>query len=148
MEVLNLGEIEGESRRIAAEHAAWIHNAAMSGKRHYAFLSGGETTVRVSNPSGHGGRNTEYLLAMGAALGAINTVHAIACDTDGIDGTEDNAGAIWTADSLQRASLLGLDINQLLDNNNAYEFFRAMNDLVVTGPTRTNVNDFRLIMID
>jgi hydroxypyruvate reductase len=114
--------------------------------RPFALLSGGETTVALGSSSGRGGRNTEYLLALGIALGDLEHVHALACDTDGIDGTEDNAGALWTPHSLARARGPGLDVNAHLDRHDAYEFFHALGDLVTTGPTRTNVNDFRLVL--
>lgn len=145
--VVNLGEVEGVSRAVARIHARLIDELAKTAPRPCALLSGGETTVIVKDSSGRGGRNTEYLLAMGLALQDPQTVWAIACDTDGIDGTQDNAGALWTPDTLQRANALGLDARQHLEAHNAYGFFQALDDLVVTGPTRTNVNDFRLVMI-
>lgn len=111
------------------------------------LLSGGETTVTVRG-TGRGGRNAEFLLALGVALNGTPGVHAIACDTDGIDGSEDNAGALLAPDSLARAEALGLRPRQRLDNNDGYGCFQALGDLVVTGPTRTNVNDFRAILID
>ena len=111
------------------------------------LLSGGETTVTVGAAGGRGGRNTEYLLALALALDGDRRVHAIACDTDGIDGTEDNAGAIIAPDTLARAATLGLDARAMLDAHDAYGFFHALGDLVVTGPTRTNVNDFRAILL-
>ena len=97
--------------------------------------------------SGRGGRNAEFLLALALALDGRAHIHAIACDTDGIDGTEDNAGAIMAPDTLARAAAAGLDARAFLADNNAYGFFSALGDLVVTGPTRTNVNDFRAILI-
>jgi hydroxypyruvate reductase len=112
------------------------------------IVSGGETTVRVVNPKGRGGRNLEYLLGLALALDGAPRIYAIACDTDGIDGTEDNAGAIVTPDTLARAAAAGLDARAMLDANNAYGFFAALGDLVVTGPTRTNVNDLRAILIE
>ena len=96
---------------------------------------------------GRGGPNTEYLLALAIALDGAPDIHAIACDTDGIDGSEDNAGAIVTPDTLARAAATGLDPAAYLVNNDAYSFFEALGDLVVTGPTRTNVNDFRAIVV-
>ncbi len=101
----------------------------------------------VRNPDGRGGRNTEYLLSLAVALGGHRRIHAIACDTDGIDGTEDNAGAIATPDTLARAAAAGLDPAAMLEANDAYRLFQALGDLVVTGPTRTNVNDFRAVLI-
>jgi hydroxypyruvate reductase len=106
------------------------------------LISGGETTVTVRG-TGRGGRNAEFLLALGVALDGLAGVHAIACDTDGIDGTEDNAGAVLSPDSLRR----GLDGRAFLDNNDGYGFFAGLGDLVVTGPTLTNVNDFRAVLI-
>jgi glycerate 2-kinase len=110
------------------------------------ILSGGETSVSVRG-QGRGGRNAEFLLALGLALDGMPGVHAIAGDTDGIDGSEDNAGAILGPDSLAGADALGLDPRALLADNDAYRFFADLGDLVVTGPTRTNVNDFRAILI-
>jgi len=97
--------------------------------------------------SGRGGRNAEYALALAVALGAHPAVSAIACDTDGIDGTEANAGAIVVPGTLARARAAGLDAARMLADNNAYEFFDELGDLVVTGPTRTNVNDFRAVLV-
>jgi hydroxypyruvate reductase len=97
--------------------------------------------------SGRGGRNSEYALALAIALAGAPAISAIACDTDGIDGSEDNAGAIITADTLARARSLGLDPQSSLDNNDAYGFFEKIGTLVTTGPTLTNVNDFRAIAI-
>lgn len=148
MRVVNLGEAEGESSSVAHAHAELIRQALQTESRPFALLSGGETTVTVRNENGRGGRNTEYLLALGLALHDLNGVWAIACDTDGIDGTEDNAGAIWTPDTLARASANGLDAPGYLQANNAHGFFSALGDLVMTGPTRTNVNDFRLVLVD
>jgi hydroxypyruvate reductase len=110
------------------------------------LLSGGETTVTVRG-IGRGGRNVEFLLALGIALGERDNVFAIAGDTDGVDGMEPVAGAIWRPDSLARAAALGLDPQRLLDDNDAHTFFAALGDTVVTGPTRTNVNDFRAILV-
>jgi glycerate 2-kinase len=98
--------------------------------------------------SGRGGRNSEYLLALAIALDGHPGIHAIACDTDGIDGSEDNAGAVITPDTLARAHAAGLDARAYLDNNDAYGFFEALGDLVISGPTLTNVNDFRAILVE
>lgn len=144
--VINLGEIEGNATCVARHHADMIARILANSPKPFALLSGGETTVKVNNPAGRGGRNTEYLLALGLALPAHLPIWALACDTDGIDGTEDNAGAIWTPDSIARATPAGLDGVCLLENNLAYDFFTALGDLVITGPTCTNVNDFRLIL--
>jgi hydroxypyruvate reductase len=110
------------------------------------LISGGETTVTVRG-AGRGGRNGEFLLALAIALGGARGVHAIACDTDGVDGSGDNAGAVLGDDTLARAAALGLDPEAYLADNDSYGFFAALGDLVTTGPTRTNVNDFRAILI-
>jgi glycerate 2-kinase len=147
IQVINLGEIEGESSSVANDHATRLRQRLAAAVPPVALLSGGETTVTVRNASGRGGRNTEYLLALGLALHDLHNMWAIACDTDGIDGTEDNAGAIWTPDTLTRAKDAGLDAAVYLEANNAYGFFSALGDLIITGPTRTNVNDFRLVLV-
>ncbi|MFP6740525.1 MAG: glycerate kinase [Alphaproteobacteria bacterium] len=136
--------LEGEARDLAANHADLARQAADASPR--VILSGGETTVTMTG-SGRGGRNSEYLLALAIALDGLRGVHAIACDTDGIDGSEDNAGAIITPDTLARANAAGLDAQAYLDNNDAYGFFETLGDLVISGPTLTNVNDFRAILI-
>ena len=110
------------------------------------LLSGGETTVTIRG-NGRGGRNAEFLLALTLALGGEKYVYALAGDTDGVDGTEDNAGAITTPESLARAEALGLSAKAALAANDGYSFFSALGDLVKTGPTLTNVNDFRAILI-
>ena len=110
------------------------------------LISGGETTVTVAG-TGRGGRNTEFLLGLAIALDGLPHTYALAIDTDGIDGSEDNAGAIITPDSLQRAEKAGLAAPAFLAANNAYDFFSGLNDLVMTGPTLTNVNDLRLILV-
>ena len=111
------------------------------------LLSGGECTVTVRSAGGRGGRCGEFLLALGLELAGTADVHAIAADTDGIDGSEDNAGALLSPDSLARAHAQGLDPRKLLAANDSYGVFSALGDLVVTGPTRTNVNDYRAILI-
>ncbi len=138
-------DLEGEARLVAAEHADLARQLALTGRR-AVLLSGGETNVTVAGP-GRGGRNCEYLLALALALDGHPGIHALAADTDGIDGSEDNAGAIIAPDTLERARLLGLDPANMLIKNDSYSLFAALGDLVVTGPTRTNVNDFRAIMI-
>ncbi|CAA7611460.1 putative hydroxypyruvate reductase [Magnetospirillum sp. LM-5] len=147
---LVLGDsIEGEAREVAKVMAGIALSARRNGQplaAPLAILSGGETTVSVRG-TGRGGRNAEFLLALALALDGAPDIHAIACDTDGIDGSEDNAGAILAPDSLSRARTLGVDPAARLEDNDAYGFFAALNDLVVTGPTRTNVNDFRAILI-
>jgi hydroxypyruvate reductase len=137
--------IEGEAREVARAHAQLALGHLRDGKP-CALISGGETTVTVKG-KGRGGRNAEYLLALALALDANPHISALACDTDGIDGTEDNAGAIILPDTLARAKALGLDPAAMLADNDAYGLFQALGDLVVTGPTRTNVNDFRAILI-
>lgn len=146
--------IEGEAREVARVHAAialQIQSARFRvGDRMVkppaVLLSGGETTVTISG-SGRGGRNVEFLLALGVALDGVRGISAIACDTDGIDGTEDNAGAILYPDSLARAAALGIPAKAALADNDGYGFFAALGDLVMTGPTLTNVNDFRAILV-
>ncbi|MEW8267197.1 MAG: glycerate kinase [Candidatus Thiodiazotropha sp.] len=142
--------IEGESRDVASVHAGIALQIATHGQPAEApcvLLSGGETTVTVKG-SGRGGRDAEFLLALAVALDSHPRIHAIACDTDGIDGTEDNAGALLDPESLGRAEQLGLKAVDMLNDNNGYHFFARLDDLVITGPTRTNVNDFRAILID
>lgn len=141
--------IEGEARDVALVHAA-IARQAQAHAQPIAppcvLISGGETTVTVRG-SGRGGRNAEFLLALAVALDGQPGIHALAADTDGIDGTEDNAGALLNPDSLARAAAAGVDAKARLADNDGYEFFSALGDLIVTGPTRTNVNDFRAILI-
>jgi hydroxypyruvate reductase len=148
---LVLGDrIEGEAReaaRVLGGIALSCADAGIPLAGPCVLLSGGETTVTVRG-NGRGGRNTEFLLALAIALRSHPRIHAIACDTDGIDGSEDNAGAIMTADTLSRARGVGLSPLATLDDNDAYGFFSALGDLVVTGPTRTNINDFRAILIE
>ena len=142
--------LEGEARTVAVSHAALAQGVIEHGsplRPPCVILSGGETSVTVRG-TGRGGRNAEYLLALAVALKGAPGVHAIACDTDGIDGTEDDAGAIIGPDTLARAAALGLDPAAALANNESYAFFEALGDLVITGPTRTNVNDFRAILIE
>lgn len=109
------------------------------------MLSGGETTVTIKG-KGRGGRNTEYLLAAMIAADGRQDIYGIACDTDGIDGSEDNAGAFFTPDTIDKATALGLKPAEFLENNDAYSFFEAVGTLVVT-PTCTNVNDFRALLV-
>lgn len=142
--------IEGEARDVALVHAGIARQVRLHGQPTQApavLLSGGETTVTVRG-KGRGGRNAEFLLALAVALDGEPGIHAVACDTDGIDGTEDNAGAVLHSDSLVRASALGLDPRRALADNDGYGFFAALGDLIITGPTRTNVNDFRAILIE
>jgi glycerate 2-kinase len=136
-----LDSITGEAREAAHLHALEAHTLEPG----QAFLSGGETTVTVRG-TGRGGRNCEFLLALAFELEGKPDLYAIACDTDGIDGVTEAAGAILMPDSLERATQLGLDAQSLLENNDAYSFFAALGDLVVVGPTGTNVNDFRAVL--
>lgn len=133
--------IEGEAREVAAEHAT-LARAAAPGT---VLLSGGETTVTVRG-NGRGGRNSEYLLALALALDGAPGIYALAADTDGTDGTEDNAGAFIGPDTLVRARFKGVDPAARLADNDAWSVFAALDDLLVTGPTFTNVNDFRAIV--
>lgn len=146
---LILGDLEGESREVAKVHAGIARQIAIHGQPLAApcvILSGGETTVTVRG-NGRGGRNAEFLLSLTESLKGQPGIYALAGDTDGIDGSEDNAGAVMTPCSYRRAAQLGLSASAELDNNNGYGYFQALGDLVVTEPTRTNVNDFRAILI-
>jgi glycerate 2-kinase len=141
--------IEGEAVEVARVMAGIARQCAGYGQPvppPCVLLSGGETTVTVRG-SGRGGRNAEFLLGLAVALGGASGIHAIACDTDGIDGTEDNAGAIIGPESLDRAAALGIDPKAALRDNDGYSVFQSLGDLVLTGPTLTNVNDFRAILI-
>ncbi|WP_339510179.1 glycerate kinase type-2 family protein [Pseudomonas sp. RL_15y_Pfl2_60] len=147
--VLILGDLEGESREVAKVHAGIAKQIRLYGqpiKAPCIILSGGETTVTVRG-NGRGGRNAEFLLSLTDSLKGMAGVYAIAGDTDGIDGSEDNAGAIMTPFSYARAGLQNLSASDELDNNNGYGYFAALDELIMTGPTRTNVNDFRAILI-
>lgn len=147
---LILGDtVTGEAREIAKCYAALVREIKFHPQRlkaPIALLSGGETSVTVKG-NGRGGRNTEFLLSLLIALDGMANVHALACDTDGIDGSEDNAGAIIAPDSLSRAMKNGLNPTSSLFNNDAHTFFAKLGDLVVTGPTYTNVNDYRVILL-
>ena len=136
------------SQQVAQSHAHLVRQiqADSSSARPLVLLSGGETTVATEG-SGRGGRNAEYLLALAIELQAMDAIYALAADTDGIDGTENNAGALITPDTLSRAQALGMDPEKLLANHDSYTCFAALDDLLVTGPTRTNVNDYRAILI-
>jgi hydroxypyruvate reductase len=141
--------VTGESSEVAKAYAALAREVRGFGQpflRPVAMISGGETTVTLRG-TGRGGRCTEFLLSLAVALDGLEGTWALACDTDGIDGSEDNAGAILTPDALARARAAKLDAPGLLANNDGYGFFSALGDLVVTGPTRTNVNDYRVILV-
>lgn len=142
--------LEGEARDLGKALAGIARQVALRGQPFAApcvLLSGGETTVTVRG-SGRGGRNVECLLAMALALDGLPGVHALAGDTDGVDGQEDIAGACITPDTLARGWALGISPRASLDNNDGHGFFGALGDAVVTGPTLTNVNDFRAIVVD
>jgi hydroxypyruvate reductase len=146
--------VEGEARDVALVHAAIARQLRAGefriGERRIrppaVLLSGGETTVTIRG-KGRGGRNVEFLLALAVALDGAEGMSALACDTDGIDGTEDNAGAISYPDSIARAAARGIRATAALADNDGYGFFATLGDLVVTGPTLTNVNDFRAILV-
>ena len=141
--------IEGEACEVAkvmAGVALQVVRYGQPARRPCILLSGGETTVTVRG-NGRGGRNAEFLLALAIALDGEPNISAIACDTDGIDGSEDNAGCTIGPDTLARAKAQGLDAKVYLAKNDAYTFFKALGDLVMSGPTLTNVNDFRAILV-
>ncbi|MBA3595544.1 MAG: glycerate kinase [Polaromonas sp.] len=148
-------EIEGESREVGKVHAAMARAVALRGQpfsKPCVILSGGETTVTVrprqpDDAKGRGGRAGEFCLGLALALQGQQGVYALAADTDGIDGVEDNAGAFVAHDTLARALEKGMKIDRFLDRNDAYGYFEPIGDLVVTGPTHTNVNDFRALLI-
>jgi glycerate 2-kinase len=148
-------EIEGESREVGKVHAA-LARSAVQGRSSFqvpcVILSGGETTVTVlprmaGLPKGRGGRAGEFCMGLAQALQGQAGVWALAADTDGIDGVEDNAGALVAPDTLARAQALGLKVADHLARNDAYGYFEAIGDLVMTGPTHTNVNDFRAVLV-
>jgi len=139
--------IEGEAREVGRSMATEaLATQQGAGGMPAVLISGGETTVTVTG-SGRGGRNAEFLAGLALGLAGTPGIYALAADTDGIDGSEDNAGAIVTADTLARAAAVGLDPVALLADNNCYSLFAALGDLVMTGPTLTNVNDFRAILV-
>ena len=151
-------EMEGESREVGKVHAALARAVALKGQpfnKPCVILSGGETTVTVrpqpagtdKTTRGRGGRAGEFCLGLALALQGQPGVYALAADTDGIDGMEDNAGAFVAPDTLQRAVAQGMKVDRFLDRNDAYGYFEPLGDLVVTGPTHTNVNDFRALLI-
>ncbi|MCK5042100.1 MAG: glycerate kinase [Sphingomonadales bacterium] len=138
-------DLEGEARDLGEKHAQ-IALGLREEKMPCVLISGGETTVNVRG-MGLGGRNGEYLLSMALALDGEADIYALACDTDGIDGGGDNAGAIITPTTLMRAAGEDLSAWGMLEDNDSYNFFGAIGDLVITGPTRTNVNDFRAVLV-
>ena len=141
--------VTGEAREVAKVHAAIARQLRLHShpfRPPVAIISGGETTVTVRG-TGKGGRCSEFLLSLAVELGGLERTWALAADTDGIDGAEENAGALVAPETLARAATLGLDAKRMLANNDGFGFFAALGDLVVTGPTRTNVNDFRIILV-
>jgi hydroxypyruvate reductase len=148
-------EMEGESREVGKVHAALARAVASKGQpfqRPCVILSGGETTVTVQpqkpgEPRGRGGRAGEFCLGLAQALQGQPKVYALAADTDGIDGVEDNAGAWVEPATLSRAQALGMKVDTYLDRNDAYAYFAGLGDLIITGPTFTNVNDFRAVLV-
>ena len=148
-------EMEGESREVGKVHAALARAVALKGqpfKKPCVILSGGETTVTIrkqapGTPKGRGGRAGEFCMGLALALQGQAGVYALVADTDGIDGVEDNAGAFVAPDTLQRALAAGLKLDHYLDRNDAYGYFERLGDLLITGPTHTNVNDFRALLI-
>lgn len=142
--------VTGEAREVAKVYGALARQVRDHGtpwQAPLALISGGECTVTVRSEKGRGGRCTEFLLSLALDLDGAAGIHALACDTDGIDGSEDNAGALLAPDALRKAAARGANAAALLDANDAYGFFEATGELVVTGPTRTNVNDYRVILI-
>jgi glycerate 2-kinase len=148
-------EIEGESREVGKVHAALARGAATGKgafKKPCVILSGGETTVTVrkqapGSPKGRGGRAGEFCMGLALGLQGMSGIHGLAADTDGIDGVEANAGAYVAPDTLARATTQGMKLDAYLDRNDAVGFFEPLNDLIITGPTHTNVNDFRALLI-
>ena len=144
--LINLGDdIEGEAKDVAKAHADFVRSKQCEGFRGL-IISGGETTVTLRG-SGRGGRNSEYLLALAIELTDLDDVAMFAADTDGVDGSEDNAGAFADVHTVARLASVGIDASKYLENNNSYAAFEALHDLYIPGPTGTNVNDLRLIWI-
>ncbi len=141
--------VTGEASEVAKVYAALVREIRMHNQPFsppVALISGGECTVTVRG-NGRGGRCAEFLTSLAVELDGMPGVYALAADTDGIDGTEDNAGALLFPDSASRAAALGISAKAMLENNDGYSYFNALNDLLVTGPTRTNVNDYRVILV-
>ena len=141
--------VEGEAREVGSVHAAIAREVATRDrpfKKPVLILSGGETTVTLRG-RGKGGRNSEFLLAFAIGIAGIEGIHALAADTDGIDGSEDNAGAFADGSRVARRRAAGIDAKAMLAGNNAWTAFNAVGDLFVPGPTGTNVNDLRAILI-
>ena len=146
-DVVMLGDnLEGEARDLGAAHARQALNLAKTQDKPTVILSGGETTVTVRG-KGRGGRNVEYLLSEVIAADGAPQIWGLAADTDGVDGAEDIAGAVFAPDTLVRARAKGRDPKAMLDDNDGHSFFEMLGDSLVTGPTRTNVNDFRATLV-
>jgi hydroxypyruvate reductase len=147
LDVVMLGDnLEGEAREMGAQHARQALDLAKKGGKPTVILSGGETTVTVRG-KGRGGRNVEYLMAEAIAAAGAPQLWGLAADTDGVDGAEDIAGATFTPDTLARARAQGRDPQAMLDDNDGHGFFQMLGDSLITGPTRTNVNDFRVTLV-
>lgn len=145
IETVVLGDTEqGETNLVAKQHADIVRQRCVGQDHPLLIVSGGETTISVTG-TGKGGPNTQYALALAMELEGLEGVFAIACDTDGIDGTENNAGALIYPSTLRRAKEANLNPRDYLENNDSFSFFQTLGDLVMTGPTLTNVNDFRAI---
>ena len=140
-------DIQGEAKEVAKQHAAIALEQKAQGKRVMLF-SGGELTVTVADVYGDGGPNQEYLMALAEALNGEAGIYALACDTDGVDGSKDVAGAYINSTTITRAQNAGESLQAQLEGHNSHQFFKAIDDLIITGPTNTNVNDFRVIVIE
>ncbi|MBZ2192594.1 DUF4147 domain-containing protein [Pseudoalteromonas arctica] len=140
-------DIQGEAKEVAKQHAAIALEQKAQGKRVMLF-SGGELTVTVADVYGDGGPNQEYLMALAEALNGEAGIYALACDTDGVDGSKDVAGAYINSTTVIRAQSAGESLQAQLEGHNSHQFFKAIDDLIITGPTNTNVNDFRVIVIE
>jgi hydroxypyruvate reductase len=146
--VVQLGDdLDDEAQTLGREHARLAKQTRKSGRR-TAILSGGETRVVLGDAGGRGGRNTEYLAALALELDGAAGISALAADTDGIDGHGDHAGGIVVPETLQMGAERGLSLAELLARHDTYRYFDACSLLLRTGPTRTNVNDFRLILCE
>ncbi len=143
IQTVNLGDnIKGESRQVAINHAKKI---LKTNKKKFAIISGGETTVTVSG-SGKGGRNSEYALSLFNKVKHTKNIAVISCDTDGIDGSENNAGVYFDQNTIKKSKKIFLDPEVYLKKNDSYTFFKKLNSLIYTGPTLTNVNDYRVVI--
>ncbi|MBH0042460.1 glycerate kinase type-2 family protein [Pseudoalteromonas sp. SWXJZ10B] len=140
-------DIQGEAKEVAKQHATIALEQKAQGKRVMLF-SGGELTVTVADVYGDGGPNQEYLMALAEALNGEAGIYALACDTDGVDGSKDVAGAYINSTTITRAQNAGESLQAQLEGHNSHQFFKAIDDLIITGPTNTNVNDFRVIVIE